>query len=102
MSFVVTQNRNLEAHFTFIDGMGEKETTLSVFPNPTSGKVTIKGLQEKCLVRLMDEHGHPILAEYFEGEDVVLDLGTVSDGYYIVSVLFGAQRRDGKIVKISR
>ena len=50
----------------------------------------------------MDEHGHPILSEYLEGEDVVLDLGTVSDGYYILSVLSGAQRRVGKIVKISR
>ena len=102
MSFVVTQNRNLEAHFAFIDGMEDKETTLSVFPNPTSGKVTIKGIQEKCLVRLMDELGRPILTECLEGEDAILDLGAVSDGCYILSVLSGGQRRNGKLVKISR
>ena len=102
MSFVVTQNRNLEAHFAFIDGMGEQEITWSVFPNPTSGRVTIEGLLDKCLVLLMDVHGHPILSECLEGESAVLDLGTVPDGCYILSVLSGGQRRDGRLVKISR
>ena len=102
MSFVVTRNRTLEARFAFIDGMEEQEITWSVFPNPTSGIVTIKGLQDKCLVRLMDEHGHPILTECLEGEGAVLDLGAVPNGYYILSVFSDGQRRDGKLVKTSR
>lgn len=101
ISFEVTQNRNLEAHFTIIEGMGEKETTLSVFPNPTSGKVTIQGIPDKGIVRLVDEYGHPVLTKCLEGEDAVLDLGAVPDGCYILSVFSEGQRRDGILVRIN-
>lgn len=101
MSFVVTQNRDLEARFAFIDGTDEKEFTLLVFPNPTTGKVTIKGIPDKGIVRLVDEYGHPVLTKCFEGEDAVLDLGAFPDGCYILFVFSEGQRRDGMLVKIN-
>ena len=45
-SFVVTENHNLVAHLMFVDGIGENyNVDISVYPNPTSYKVTVEASQ---------------------------------------------------------
>ena len=45
-SFVVTENRNLVAHLMFVDGIDENyNVDISVYPNPSSNKVTVEASQ---------------------------------------------------------
>ncbi len=100
-SFVVTQNRFFNAYFTDYDGMEEKETAVSVFPNPTNGLVRIEGLQKGGELRVMNESGNIVLIKTYEGSDAIIDLGFAPDGCYILFVFDGEKKQARRIVKIS-
>lgn len=100
-SFVVTQNRVFNAYFTYYDGMEEKESTISVFPNPTSGIITVTGVDENSTIRLYDMKGCLILEKTSDVFDAVLDLGFVQNGYYYL-VVAKEHKRQSKLVKVSK
>ena len=100
-SFVVTQNRVFKAYFTYYDGMEEKESAISVFPNPTSGIITVTGVDEKSAIRLYDMKGCLILEKTSDVFDAVLDLGFVQNGYYYL-VVAKEHKRQSKLVKVSK
>lgn len=100
ISFVVTQDRNLEAHFNYYDGVEDEREGLSVFPNPTSGMVEIEGLREGSEIHVFNEYGNPVLIKRCEGSKTVIDLGFAPDGCYILYVT-GEDRQTRKIVKKS-
>ncbi len=100
-SFVVTQNRVFKAYFTYYDGMEEKESAISVFPNPTSGIITVTGVDENSAIRLYDMKGCLILEKTSDVFDAVLDLGFVQNGYYYL-VVAKEQKRQSKLVKVSK
>ncbi len=100
-SFVVTQNRVFKAYFTYYDGMEEKESAVSVFPNPTSGIITVTGVDENSAIRLYDMKGCLILEKTSDVFDAVLDLGFVQNGYYYL-VVAKEQKRQSKLVKVSK
>ena len=102
ISFMVTQNRNLEACFTYYDSVGEMETTVSVFPNPTSGIVTIKGLNNGCVVHLIDENGRFIVLNEINEKNTVVDLSSVPDGCYTLFVLCDEKKHVVRLIKASR
>ena len=102
ISLMVTQNRNLEACFTYYDSVGEMETTVSVFPNPTSGIVTIKGLNEGCVVHLIDENGRFIVLNEIDEKGAVVDLGFVPDGCYTLFVPCDEKKHVVRLIKASR
>lgn len=99
ISFIVTQDRVLEAHFNYYDGVEEEGHTMSVFPNPTNGLVRIEGLQEGGEIRVMNESGNIVLVKPYEGSDAVIDLGFAPDGCYILYVVNGEEKQIKKIVK---
>ena len=100
-SFVVTQNRVFNAYFTYYDGMEEKESAVSVFPNPTSGIITVTGVDENSAIRLYDIKGCLILEKTSDVFDAVLDLGFVQNGYYYL-VVAKEHKRQSKLVKVSK
>lgn len=101
LSFLVTQNRVFNAYFTYYDGMEEKESAVSVFPNPTSGIITVTGVDENSAIRLYDMKGCLILEKTSDVFDAVLDLGFVQNGYYYL-VVAKEQKRQSKLVKVSK
>jgi hypothetical protein len=101
ISFIVTQDRVLEAHFNYYDGVGEEEHTMSVFPNPTNGLVRIEGLQKGGELRVMNESGNIVLIKTYEGSDAIIDLGFAPNGCYILFVFDGEKKQARRIVKIS-
>lgn len=101
LSFVVTQNRAFNAYFTYYDGMEEKESAVSVFPNPTSGIITVTGVDENSAIRLYDMKGCLILEKTSDVFDAVLDLGFVQNGYYYL-VVAKEHKRQSKLVKVSK
>lgn len=102
ISFVVTQNRNLEAHFTYFDGVEESETTWSIFPNPTLGKVTITGVDEGCVIHLTDENGRLLLTQKCERMNMDIDLSAVQDGCYFLYVLSERNKNVRKLIKMTK
>ena len=100
-SFVVTQNRVFNAYFTYYDGMEEKVSAVSVFPNPTSGIITVTGVDENSAIRLYDMKGCLILEKTSDVFDAVLDLGFVQNGYYYL-VVAKEHKRQSKLVKVSK
>ena len=101
LSFVVTQNRVFNAYFTYYDGMEEKVSAVSVFPNPTSGIITVTGVDENSAIRLYDMKGCLILEKTSDVFDAVLDLGFVQNGYYYL-VIAKEHKRQSKLVKVSK
>ena len=101
ISFTVTQDRHLEAYFDFYDGVEEEADVLSVFPNPTTGKVIIGGLNEGSEIRVMNGFGNIVLKKHCEGPDTTVDLESVPDGCYILYVISGSEKQIKKVVKIS-
>ena len=100
-SFVVTQNRVFKAYFTYYDSLEEKESAISVFPNPTSGIITVTGVDENSAIRLYDMKGCLILEKTSDGFDAVLDLAFVRNGYYFL-VVAKEHKRLSKLVKMSK
>lgn len=101
ISFAVTQDRHFEAYFSYYDGIEEEESAVSVFPNPTSGIITVTGVDENSAIRLYDMKGCLILEKTSDGFDAVLDLGFVQNGYYFL-VVAKEHKRLSKLVKMSK
>lgn len=97
--FVVTQDKNLEAHFSYVEGVEETGTILSVSPNPTSGIVIVQGARESDMIHVMDVNGRVVLTKKCERTETTLDLGFVPEGWYTLMV-----RSEGKmhVVKLIR
>lgn len=88
-SFVVTQDRVFKAYFTYYDGMEEKESAISVFPNPTNGLVRVEGMQEDGELRVVNESGNIVLMQRCEGSNAFVDLDFLPNGCYCLVITKG-------------
>lgn len=77
-------------------GLSEQDfySSLSVFPNPVSGKtVRIKGLHLKSII-LSDDLGKVLQVQYAQkGEVIEIDLGQHAKGIYYITALLGDNTR---------
>lgn len=75
-----------------IGTIGFAETAINnliIYPNPTSGKVTISSNSPVVGIRIMDLLGSEIAVPYINGiEDSEIDLSQVSVGTYIIHIFF--------------
>lgn len=71
------------------DAVGDQ---VQLFPNPTTGKVRVKGIRGEALpVRVVDVLGKQVLTREWDGEDgVEVDLSELPDGLYYLR--FGEHR----------
>ena len=76
--------------------------SIEVFPNPTSGKVTIKGLNlwNDASITLYDLNGR-IISKQITGSDnsATVDLSNLQPGMYIVTIVNDSVTYSEKIVK---
>ena len=84
-TFVITSNRDLVAHFTHTEGIDEQTANVSLYPNPTQGKVTLEGegLQS---IRIMNAFGQTIYNAKVEGNHVRIDLSGMAKGIYVMHI----------------
>ena len=84
-TFVITSNRDLVAHFTHTEGIDEQTANVSLYPNPTQGKVTLEGegLQS---IRIMNAFGQTIYNAKVEGNQVRIDLSGMAKGIYVMHI----------------
>ncbi len=109
-TFTAAGNRNLEAVFTFFDAVkGNEEAAIRLFPNPTTGKVTIENTNpDKNIkaIQLKDLLGRVIWEKnYTAGKSaekkIEVDFSAISNGNYIVTLLYGdGSRRSVKLILV--
>lgn len=77
---------------------------VSIYPNPAKNIVTVdlSGLEESVNIRLMDLSGRVIQSKtnVQNGSVNQLDISTLSDGFYLLSIESKDNRRVEKIVKV--
>lgn len=72
--------------------------TLSIYPNPTSGKVTVKGIDGQVKVRVTDIYGRTVIATSV-AMPAEIDLEGLADGIYLMQCIGGGLVHNTKIVK---
>jgi len=75
-------------------------STLSLYPNPTTGAVTLEGVTAGAQIRVFDGGGRLVIATVATGSVHTVDLGAQAAGTYHVSVATeGAQPQTFQVVK---
>lgn len=85
ITFTVTQDRYLEAHFGYYDGISEPKHKVSIFPNPTSGIFTVAGVTADCEMKLLNANGELCLSTKSNG-DSMFDIRHYPSGIYFFVV----------------
>lgn len=68
-------------------GMSEQENEhLSIYPNPATERLKIKGLKSPALVRIYTIHGQQILPVYKDVLDEEIKISHLSSGFYIIKI----------------
>jgi uncharacterized repeat protein (TIGR02543 family) len=84
-TFTITSNRDLEANFTYTEGIGENNIETKVYPNPTKGEFTLEG-EGLSHVRIVNAYGQTVYNADLEGEQVCIDLSNVAKGIYMMQI----------------
>ena len=92
--FTITGNRHLTANFIHTEGVDEQQAHANIYPNPTSGLVTIKaeGLRQITVANTM---GQVLLLQEVATDEVSINLSTFGNGMYLINVT----TTEGSIVK---
>ena len=83
--FTITGDRDLVANFISTEGVIENSLAAKVYPNPTSGEVTIEseGLSH---IRIVNAYGQTVYNAKVEGEQVRIDLSQMAKGIYMMHI----------------
>ena len=84
-TFQATANRNLVAHLLYTEGVGEQENNIMVYPNPTSGAVTVEG-EGLDKIRIVNAFGQTVYNAKAEGNQVRIDLSQMANGVYVMHI----------------
>lgn len=66
--------------------------SFSIYPNPSEGRISIKGIAEKSIVRVSNALGQ-VLAEKIMNNEQELDLSKLENGVYLISINGTAAQR---------
>ena len=84
-TFIATEDRVLIANFIFTEGIGENNISANVYPNPTSGEITLEG-EGLNHVRIVSAYGQTVYNAKVEGDQVRIDLSNVAKGIYMMHI----------------
>ncbi len=96
-TFVATRNRNLVAHLTYTVGIGESSISANIYPNPTSGEITVscEGLSH---IRIVNAYGQTVYNAAHEGSQARIDLSDMAKGIYMMHIEANGGQAVRKIV----
>lgn len=77
----------------------EQDQSISLYPNPTRGKVNISGDFTLQSVQLYDVQGRLLQTQLIDGDKATLDIALQSNGVYFIKVTSDKGIKVGKIVK---
>jgi hypothetical protein len=85
------------AHFEYTEGIGESSIAAKVYPNPTSGEITLEG-EGINHVRIVNAFGQTVYNAKVEGEQVRIDLSQMGKGIYMMHIEANGGQAVRKIV----
>ncbi len=102
-----TANKSVQISVTATSGISDLSASLvNVFPNPTSGTITISGLSElskgsAIYLHIMDVSGKTILTKRVDSTtgSETIDTGFLAPGVYLISIQNNIQRVSKRFVK---
>ena len=96
-TFIITNDRVLEANFLYTEGIDENSISAKVYPNPTSGEVVVEseGLSH---IRIVNAFGQTVYNAKVEGEQVRIDLSQMGKGIYMMHIEANGGQTVRKIV----
>ena len=96
-TFIITNDRVLEANFLYTEGIGENSVSAKVYPNPTQGEVVVEseGLSH---IRIVNAYGQTVYNAKAEGEQVRIDLSDMAKGIYMMHIEANGGQTVRKIV----
>ena len=84
-SFTVTGVRNLVAHLTFIDGIGEQHAVaISLYPNPVNDKLTIKATEAIEHLEVFSITGVKVLGMTSHNETLEINTSNLPADIYVI------------------
>ena len=101
ISTVITNADSLYYYFHTNVGINDhlvKDGRITVYPNPTSGKFTIKSNNAISAVEIYNVFGERIYPDYQFNQQASLDLSSQTKGIYLVKVYIGTKIYFSKIV----
>lgn len=75
-----------------------REMNLSVFPNPAGDQIFIRGIEDKCTVRICDLSGRTCLLTQVSG-NLPVDLSTLPRGIYLLRIQTNSSDKIVKLIK---
>ena len=84
-TFIVTGVRNLVAHLTFIDGIGEQHAVaISLYPNPVNDKLTIEATEAIERLEVFSITGAKVLGMTSHNETLEIHTSNLPAGIYVI------------------
>lgn len=79
----------------------ESDSFFSIYPNPTSGEMTIhiKDFNEQVELNVLDIRGNILMSKVVKSKTSKLDLGTLSSGLYLLNIKGESSNVFEKIIK---
>ncbi|GEM_PF-5423678 len=78
-------------------------TGITIYPNPTTNKITIHSIDELSAIRILDLEGHSLLENKFDNHEnlfnLTIDLSDLMNGIYFVESIVGENITTYKVVK---
>ncbi len=105
--YATAENKRIGQRYTFTimkekepDGFEDlTEAGIIMFPNPASDNLTINGLKEKSVVRIMNAVGQLVYSNQLEGSKAVINVSSFDDGIYILQIELNGKIVTTKFVK---
>ena len=69
-----------------------------VFPNPANSSITVSGISENQIVKLLSSDGKLLLQKRVSGESMTMDISKYSPGLYILQYFDGTSLQSRKII----
>lgn len=99
--FARYSNFNIYTNPVSIDAPETSSENIMIYPNPTSGKVSVKTgtLSHHSTIKIYDMLGHQLLSKKTESCNTDIDLSGFSNGIYYVKLINNNQTTSFKLIK---
>ena len=74
---------------TGINEINNKQTTISIYPNPFTSQTTItfSEVQKNSTIKIIDIIGKEIRTIIFKGKELIIEKGTMKEGVYLLQII---------------
>jgi hypothetical protein len=75
--------------FRWLAGMKDVSSDLSlvsIYPNPTDGRITIKLPKQQCTIRISNVMGQQVYTAQADNQEFIVDMSSLSAGLYTVAI----------------